>query len=80
MALFYTGNLQVPVHQLPAYTIHIHAANGIIRQEEMAKSSFKYRAMISYNQVPAKVRTDSQATVKRKLKQWIKTNIPIDKG
>lgn len=54
------------------------AANGMIRQEEMAKSSFKYRAMIAFNQVPAKVRTGSQATVKRKLKQWIKTNIPID--
>ena len=54
------------------------AANGIIRQEEMAKSSFKYRAMIAFNQVPAKIRTGSQATVKRKLKQWIKSNIPID--
>ena len=50
----------------------------MIRQEDMPKSSFRYRAMTAYNQVPAKVRTGYQATVKRKLKLWVKTNIPID--
>ena len=57
-----------------------NAANGMIRQGEdcTTKSSFKYRAMECYNQVPASVRVGSTATVKRKLKQWVKTNIPID--
>ena len=50
----------------------------MIRQEEMVKTSFKYRAMKSFNQVPVSVRTGSPATVKRKLKLWVKTNIPID--
>ena len=54
------------------------AANGMIRQENMVKTSFKYRAMIAFNQVPVSVRTGSQASVKRKLKVWVKTNIPID--
>ena len=54
------------------------AANGMIRQEEMPQSSFRYRAMKSFNQVPVSVRTGSPATVKRKLKLWVKSNIPID--
>ena len=54
------------------------AASGLIRQEDMVKSSFKYRAMKFFNQVPVSVRTGSQATVKKKLKMWVKTNVPID--
>ena len=56
------------------------AANGQIRQDDsfLSQATFKYRAMKSYNSVPDSVRTGSTATVKRKLKQWIKTNIPID--
>ena len=56
------------------------AASGQIRQDETfsAKSSFKYRAMQSYNSVPASIKVGSAETVKHKLKQWIKTNIPID--
>ena len=54
------------------------AANGMIRQEEMPQSSFRYRAMKSLNQVPVSVRTGSPATVKRKLKLWVKSNIPIN--
>ena len=56
------------------------AASGQIRHDEnfVSKSTFKYRAMQSYNSVPVSVRVGTTATVKRKLKQWIKTNIPID--
>ena len=55
------------------------ATSGQIRQDETLKrTSFKYRAREAYNQVPAHVRTGSLATVKKKLKQWVKTNIPID--
>ena len=55
------------------------ATAGHIRQDEsISTSSFRYRARLSYNQVPVDVRTGSQATIKRKLKQWVKTNIPID--
>ena len=56
------------------------AANGQIRQDDsfLSQATFKYRAMKSYNSVPDSVRTGSTETVKRKLKQWTKTNIPID--
>ena len=56
------------------------AANGQIRQDDsfLSQATFKYRAMKSYNSVPDSVRTGSTVTVKRRLKQWIKTNILID--
>ena len=37
-----------------------------------------HRARQCYNRVPAEVRTGSVETVKKKLKQWVKANIPID--
>ena len=56
------------------------AASGQIRQDQKfsSQSSFKYRAMQCYNRVPSSIRVGSTATVKRKLKLWIKSNIPID--
>ena len=56
------------------------AANGQIRQDDSfsSQATFKYRAMKEFNSVPQDVRVGSTDTVKRKLKQWIKTNIPID--
>ena len=58
------------------------AANGLIRFGETftGKSTFKYRAMQCYNMVPVKLRTGSTATVKRKLRQWVQANVPIDWG
>ena len=55
--------------------------SGMIRQGDkyQAKSSFRYRVTQCFNQVPANVRVGTLATVKRKLKQWIKSDIPIDK-
>ena len=57
-----------------------NAAHGQIRQDESfsSQATFKYRAMKFFNSVPQDVRIGSTVTVKRKLKQWIKTNIPID--
>ena len=57
-----------------------NAAMGQIRQSNnfSSSSTFKHRAMQGYNSVPVSVRTGSTSTVKRKLKQWIKSNIPID--
>ena len=56
------------------------AARGHIRQYEnlSVKSSFKFRAMQCYNQVPASVRKGATAKVKKKLKTWVNKNIPID--
>ena len=56
------------------------AAHGQIRQNESisVQTTFKYRAMQNFNCVPASVRTGYTASVKTKLKTWIKTNIPID--
>jgi hypothetical protein len=59
------------------------ATNGQIRFGETfsgGSSSFKLRAMESYNSVPASVRRGSLVTVKRKLKQWVKVNVPLDWG
>ena len=57
-----------------------NAASGQIRHDDnfLSQSTFKYRAMQSYNSVQVSVRVGTTATVKRNLKQWIKTNIPID--
>ena len=56
------------------------ATSGQIRQnpEFTSQSTFRYRAMVFYNSVPSDVRSGSLVSVKRKLKRWIKSNIPID--
>ena len=55
------------------------AATGQIREnEDFNHRSFKYRARKSFNKVPVEVRTGSVQTVKKKLKSWVKENIPID--
>ena len=56
------------------------AATGLIRNGDglSSTSSFKYRAMQYYNSVPSSIRTGSIISVKRKLKLWVKANIPID--
>ena len=58
------------------------AASGNIRFGETFKSqsTFKYRAMEWYNIIPAKVKQGSLPGVKRKLKTWMKNNVPIDWG
>ena len=58
------------------------AANGQIRHGEniMSTKTFKYRAMISYNSVPAELKIGSLPTVKRKLKQWVLEKVPLDWG
>ena len=55
------------------------AAGGQIRQHRtFSSSTFKYNAIQTYNSVPEDVRTGTTATVKHKLRKWIKANIPID--
>ena len=56
------------------------AASGLIRQNEgfLSTATFKYRASVFYNSVPMDIRTGSTVSVKRKLKKWIASNIPID--
>ena len=41
---------------------------------------FKYRAMQWFNSVPVEVRIGSLETIKKKLKPWVKQNVPIDWG
>ena len=59
-----------------------NSTSGKIRFGETftSTSTFKYRAMSTYNSVPSKVKTGSLPTVKRKLKTWVKQNVPIDWG
>ena len=55
------------------------AAGGQIRQMRIFPSStFKYNAIEAFNRVPEDVRMGTIATVKYKLRKWIKCNIPID--
>ena len=55
------------------------ATTGLIRENlDFQTKSFKYRARKFYNMVPGEVRKGSIVTVKRKLKQWVKSNVPID--
>ena len=58
------------------------AAQGQIRfgEQYTATTTFKYRARQWYNGVPASVKQGSQAVVKRKLKTWVKENVPLDWG
>ena len=56
------------------------ATSGHIRLGETCTNTFKYRAMTTYNSVPNKVKTGSIQTVKRKLKQWVLENVPLDWG
>ena len=43
-------------------------------------TSFKYRAVKWYNQVPVSVYQGTQQTVKNKLREWVKKNVPMDWG
>ena len=48
-------------------------------QSGLSRKSFCYRGTLDYNRIPADIRTaKTTATFKYKLKNWIKTNIPID--
>ena len=46
----------------------------------MVNLSFKHRAAHMYNMVPVSTRTGSTIEVKKKLKKWVRQNIPIDWG
>ena len=58
------------------------ATNGNIRlgNNITSNNTFKYRAMVSYNSVPGEVKRGSMPSVKKKLKQWILKNVPLDWG
>jgi hypothetical protein len=63
------------------------SANGQIRfgeafrgESELVSASFKHRAVHWHNSVPASIRTGTLATVKNKLRKWVKQNVPIDWG
>ena len=49
-----------------------------LRDDYRSVKTFKYRAMTAYNSIPVDVRTGTQSTVKKKLKMWVKKNIPLD--
>ena len=62
-----------------------NAAGGLIRFGESFRGdsylinlSFKYRAAQMFNKVPVSVRSGSLESVKKKLKNWVCQNIPID--
>ena len=56
------------------------STSGQLRQDSSlrSKKTFKYRAIQSYNMVPADIRTGSTVTVKYKLKKWVSENVSLD--
>ena len=56
-----------------------NSSMGLIREDQdFNRKGFKYRARQSFNMVPEEVREGTIETVKKKLTQWVKNNIPID--
>ena len=49
-------------------------------ESSLLGASFKYRAVKWYNQVPVSVYQGTQQTVKYKLREWVKKNVPMDWG
>ena len=48
-------------------------------RSERTKSSFCYRGATLYNQLPIEImRTTSSISFKKKLKTWLRNNIPVD--
>ena len=56
----------------------IRFGDNFFVNSSIMNASFKNRAVHWYNAVPSSVRTGSIGSVKRKLKEWILKNIPID--
>ena len=64
-----------------------NAAMGQIRfgerfrgESSLVEASFKHRAVHWYNAVPPSTRTGCLASVKQKLRKWVRANVPLDWG
>ena len=57
------------------------ATNGDIRTEiksdKQLPQTFKYQARSLYNQIPVEIRQCKKKLFKKKLKKWVKENIPL---
>ena len=78
-----TTGLPRPLHasltnNYPYRTRSATSGNIIYGETWTSTNTFKYRAMTCYNNVPGKVKQGSIPTVKRKLKQWVLDNVPLD--
>ena len=78
-----TGRPAILYDSLTSGQIHPYStrsvANGNIRlPTNTSKRSFMNRAMLCYNRVPASIKVGTIGTVKKKLKTWIKENVPLD--
>ena len=71
---------QHPYNTRRAATGHIRFGETFHGDSSLIAASFKHRAVHWYNDVPVSVRTGSLATVKNKMKKWIKQNVPLDWG
>ena len=74
-AVLYDSLISGQTHQYNTRSV----AGGHIRLPlNTSLRSFRYRAMISYNKVPADIKVGSVGTVKKNLKTWIRKNVPMD--
>ena len=80
-----TTGVPRPLHAALS-TVHPYetrsATCGKIRLGETFTSTntFKYRATVFYNSVPGSIKIGKIQTVKKKLKQWVLKNVPLDWG
>ena len=67
-----------PLNTRQAAGGQIHLGENFDSKQGLVHDGFKYRAAKYYNQIPAFLRSiRSLPSFKKKLKQWVTTNIPV---
>ena len=79
-SIFESISTQHPYRTRNATSGHIRYGKTFRGDSSLVTASFKHRAVHWYNAVPVSVRTGSLATVKHKLRKWVKQNVPVDWG
>ena len=75
--LYMHRNMSTRTRQAPGQQIPL--GEGFGSKQDLLHDDFKYRDAKDYNTLPASIRTTrTLMTFKKRLKQWISANIPID--
>ena len=69
-----------PYRMRSAYRGQIRFGEAFFGNSSITDASFKYRAVHWYNTVPVSVRSGTLPSVKRKLREWVRKNVPLDWG
>ena len=71
---------QYPYRTRSAAMGQIRFGETFFGDSSLISSSFKHRAVHWYNAVPVSVRSGSISSMKRKLREWVWKNVPLDWG